>query len=43
MLLKPIVSQYMPSDSDSDDNNSSDYDEKNNKWYDAPVKKNRHQ
>ena len=41
--LKPIVSQYTPPDSDGDDNNSGDYDEENNKWYDALVKKNRHQ
>ncbi len=41
--LKPIVSQCTHPDSDGDDNNSGDYDEENNKWYDMLVKKNRHQ
>jgi len=41
--LKPIVSQCTPPDSNGDDNNSNAYDEENNKWYDDPVKKNRHQ
>ena len=41
--LKPIVPQCTPPDSDGDDNNSGAYDEENNKWYDDPVKKNRHQ
>jgi len=31
MPLKPIVPQYIPSDSDGDDNNSGNYDEENNK------------
>ncbi|RIA88559.1 hypothetical protein C1645_826134 [Glomus cerebriforme] len=35
MPYKPIVPQCMPPDSDDDDNNSSDYDKENNKWYDT--------
>ncbi|RIA89094.1 hypothetical protein C1645_825335 [Glomus cerebriforme] len=38
-LLKPIVPQCIPSNSDGDDNNSGDYDEENNKWYNAPTQK----
>ena len=41
--LKPIVPQYMPPDSNGDNNNSGSYDEENNKWYDDLIKKNRHQ
>ncbi|CAB4418762.1 unnamed protein product [Rhizophagus irregularis] len=39
--LRPIIPQYTHSDEEQDLNGEG-YDEEENRWYDAPVKKNRH-